>query len=75
MIAQFSIILIIVGFILSVYAGVVLSLSNKMQSSDGQLSQPKIITFTVIMTIAVLMVMAGVLGYYWLRGNVPYYFN
>ena len=73
--AALSITLIIVGFLLSVYAGIVLSLSNKVQSSPGVLNHGKINFFSILMTLAVLMVMAGVLGYYWLRGNLPYYVN
>jgi hypothetical protein len=73
--ALISILLIIIGFIISVYAGIVLSLSNKVQSTPGVLNHSKINFFSILMTIAVLMVMAGVLGYYWLRGNLPYYVN
>jgi hypothetical protein len=73
--ALISIIFIVVGFIISVYAGVVLSLSKKMQTPSGELSQSKILMFSVLMSVAALMVMAGVLGYYWLRGNLPYYVN
>jgi hypothetical protein len=73
--ALISIILIVAGFIISVYAGVVLSLPKKVQTPSGELSQSKITMFSVLMSVAVLMVMAGVLGYYWLRGNLPYYMN
>jgi hypothetical protein len=70
-----SIILIVVGFILSVYAGVVLSLPGKMRTPSGELDPAKITLFTIIMSISVIMVMAGVIGYYFLRGNLPYYMN
>ena len=73
--ALISIILIVVGFILSVYAGVIFSLSNKMKTPSGELDQSKITLFALIMSLSVIMVMAGVLGYYWLRGNLPYYMN
>ena len=73
--ALISIILIIVGFILSVYAGVVLSLTNKLRTASGELDQSRIVMFTVLMSVAVLMVLAGVLGYYFMRGNLPYYMN
>jgi len=73
--ALISITLIIVGFLLSVYAGVILSLPNKMQSSNGDLSQSRISLFSIIISVAVLMVIAGVLGYYFLRGNLPYYMS
>ncbi len=73
--ALISIVLIVVGFILSVYAGVIFSLSNKMRTPSGELDQSKITLFAVVMSIAVIMVMAGVLGYYFLRGNLPYYMN
>jgi hypothetical protein len=73
--ALISIVLIVVGFIISVYAGVVFSLSNKMKTASGELDQSKITLFSLLMTVAVLMVLAGVLGYYWLRGNLPYYMN
>ena len=68
-----SIVLIVVGFILSVYAGVIFSLSNKMRTPSGELDQSKITLFAIVMSLAVIMVMAGVLGYYVLGKNLPYY--
>ncbi|HVD97698.1 MAG TPA: hypothetical protein VNB90_05790 [Cytophagaceae bacterium] len=73
--ALISVILIVAGFLLSVYAGIVLSLSEKVQTTPGQLNNPKIVFFSILMSVSVLMVLAGVLGYYWLRGNLPYYMN
>ncbi len=73
--ALISIILIVVGFLLSVYAGVVLSLSNKVQSPSGEVSQSKVTFLSILMSLSVLFVLAGVLGYYWLRDNLPYYVN
>ena len=73
--ALISVVFVIVGFLLSVYAGVVLSLSNKMQTKEGELNQSQINLFSIIMTISVLMILAGVLGYYFMRGNLPYYMN
>lgn len=73
--ALISVVLVVVGFLLSVYAGVVLSLPNKMQTKEGALNQSQINLFSIIMSISVIMIMAGVLGYYYLRGNLPYYMN
>ena len=73
--ALISIILIVVGFILSVYAGVVLSLPNKMQASTGELNQSKTMFMGILMSVAVIMIIAGVWGYYWMRDNLPYYLN
>ncbi len=73
--ALISIVLIVVGFLLSVYAGVVLSLSNKMRTPSGELNQAKITLFGILMALSAILVMAGVIGYYFLRGNMPYYMN
>ncbi len=73
--ALISIILIIVGFCLSVYAGVILSLTKKLTTSSGELDQSRIVLFSIVMSVSVLMQLAGVLGYYFLRGNLPYYMN
>ena len=73
--AFISITLIILGFLLSVYGGVILSLPNKMRTPSGDLDQSKITMFSIIMALSAIMVIAGVLGYYFLRGNLPYYNN
>jgi hypothetical protein len=73
--ALISILLIIIGFILSVYAGVILSLTNKMRTTSGELDQSRIVLFSIVMSISVMMQIAGVLGYYFMRGNLPYYMN
>jgi hypothetical protein len=73
--ATISIILITVGFIICVYAGIVFSLAGKMRTPSGELDQSKITQFALLMSVAVVMVMAGVLGYYWMTGNLPYYVN
>ncbi len=43
--ALISISLIIIGFILSVYAGVVLSLTNKLRTASGELDQSRIVMY------------------------------
>ena len=73
--AFISIVLIIAGFIISVYGGVVLSLSNKVRKPSGELDFAKINFYSIVMAISVLMVIAGTIGYYFLRGNLPYYIN
>jgi uncharacterized membrane protein len=73
--ALISIVLVIVGFLLSVVAGVIMSLPSKMQTKEGELDQSQINLFSIIITISVLMIMAGVLGYYFMRDNLPYYLN
>lgn len=73
--ALISVLLIIIGFLLSVYAGVVLSLPKKVLTPSGDLNNSNINLFTILISVSVLMVLAGVLGYYWLRGNLPYYVN
>jgi hypothetical protein len=73
--AFISISLIIIGFLLSVYGGVILSLANKMRTPSGDLDQSKITLFSIIMAVSAIMVIAGVLGYYFMRGNLPYYIN
>jgi hypothetical protein len=71
--ATLSIILIILGFLITVYAGVMLSLSKPMQTETGAINQGKVFSFSILITIASVMVIAGVLGYYAMRNNLPYY--
>ncbi|MCU0431614.1 MAG: hypothetical protein MUF42_16755 [Cytophagaceae bacterium] len=71
--ALISIVLIVVGFLITVYAGVMLSLSKPMQTETGMVNQSKVFSFSVLISIACVMVIAGVLGYYALSGNLPYF--
>ncbi len=73
--AFISVTLIVVGFIISVYTGIVLALPGKVLTPSGEVSQSKVTWFSILMSISVLMQIAGVLGYYWLRDNLPYYVN
>ena len=73
--ALISIVLIVVGFLIQVYAGVKLSLSGSMQTESGNVNQSKVAVFALILGVSTIMIIAGVLGYYAFRGNLPYYNN
>lgn len=71
MVTIVSISMVILGFILSVYGGVVLSLPNAMRHSDGSLNQGKITFFSFLTGASALLLIAGVIIYYVVPGNLP----
>lgn len=70
-----SVLLIIIGFIVGVYGGVMLSLPGAVLTSEGEINQSKLMKFTLVVCVGVLMCLAGFIGYFPLRGDVPYFMN
>lgn len=59
MLSGIGAILIIVGFILGVYCGVVLSLRSVIVSESGQVKQGKLVSITLLTVISVIMIFVG----------------
>jgi hypothetical protein len=70
-----SVLLIIIGFIVSLYGGVKLSSPEAVLNSAGEINQSKLFMLTLIVGLGVGMCLLGFLAYYPLRGNVPYFMN
>ena len=59
MLSGIGAILIVVGFILGVYCGVILSLRSAIVSESGQVKQGKLSSMTVLCVVSVVMVIVG----------------
>lgn len=59
MLSTIGAILIVVGFILGVYCGVLLSLRSVIVSEAGQVKQNKLSSITVLTVISVIMIFVG----------------
>lgn len=59
MLSGIGAILIIVGFILGVYCGVILSLKKVVMTDAGEVKQGKLIGITILCVVSVVLVVVG----------------
>jgi hypothetical protein len=64
MLSAIGAILIVVGFILGVYCGVLLSLKSVIVSEEGQVKQGKLANITLLTVVSVVMVFVGQLLFF-----------